>query len=272
MSSRNSNEDTIKQEVKDSKGIIQVAGNYIKGVPGWILLLVSILLASGIAGSVLYFVKYLDRDSSIEIIDISLIETNEFPIVEFRLRNIGGKVAYIKTAQFKTLDYRSLSYCEDPAMQPVSWIYDVELSKQRITSEKVDQSISPNETDRFQFRISSKGSGISNLYQLKIDLIYNTGTKNKVSSEPFIIEIPKNVQILGSTLRPGKERYIEYLNCIKGNIKNILYFIDLTGKKSGSITEFNSKELEENLRKIEEALIETKKGERFHSLKTFTNL
>ncbi|MHC5762683.1 hypothetical protein [Nostoc sp.] len=43
---------SVTQEVKDSKSIVQVARDYIKGVPGRFLFILSLLLGLSIFGSV----------------------------------------------------------------------------------------------------------------------------------------------------------------------------------------------------------------------------
>lgn len=102
--------------------------------------------------------------------------------------------------------------------------------------------------------LTSDDPGISNLYRLKINLIYNTGNDNQVSSEPLIMEIPQDVEILGA-YNPGGEFY---LNCVKSNIENVLYMLDLPGTRSGSFAELEKSKLEQNLREVEQALIEAR--------------
>ena len=116
----------------------------------------------------------------------------------------------------------------------------------------ISQKIPPNDVDRFQFKVGTNSGIGSVIYQLQIDLLYNTGDKQRISSDEILLEVSSPVEVLGATYVGDQKE----LKCVKENLDNILYMIELSGIKSPKILELTKEKskLNQNKKKIEEAL------------------
>lgn len=99
--------------------------------------------------------------SQLELVEASVDDLKQegFPELEFKVRNVGGSVAFLKEA---VLDVSSIEHLEDPQSRnethvDISWKYDVSL---RLTGApyairtSLSQSVKPNDVDRFVVRLS----------------------------------------------------------------------------------------------------------------------
>ncbi len=120
------------------------------------------------------------QPSNIKIVDISVSDDEEF-IVDIKLRNIGGQVAFIKEISFNILDYYNMVDPQRPQYQLVtsSNTYDVILGKGERQVYKVSQSIGADGIDRFQVKLASSivEPRMAAIYYLSLSIIYDEDNK-----------------------------------------------------------------------------------------------
>ena len=147
------------------------------------------------------FPPLLVTSTQLELVDVSVIEEpinipleKEIALIrniriepsldvklDFKLRNIGTHVGFLKRADFIVLDLTTFKpLILRIAMEAVSSAnYDILVDstlKGRIVSTNLSQAILPNEVDRFTITIGDRGPGDSvnpTWYLFKVKLIYN---------------------------------------------------------------------------------------------------
>jgi len=149
------------------------------------------------------------REARLSLVDVSVNRSEEYPIVEFKVRNNTDEVVFIKTAEFKTLNHWNLPKPGTfPNAVPNSWTYDVNIPTNvgETTSRNVSQAISPNSVDRFSFRIGSEDKPYPFIglfaYLFKIKLIYNEDNK-ALESPSILVHIPPRMLAAMASTVPG---------------------------------------------------------------------
>lgn len=160
-------------------------------------------------------------DSDLRFVDILILEeNNELPIIEIKIRNVGSKVAFLKSIEFyvkKTwILYPPINY----SVEPISKNYNIFLPLEETTPytklETISQSIGPNDVDRFTVTLDNelpigKNYGV---YLLKFALIYDEDSK-RLESDFYLISAQKPSRVLGE-FHPGG-RYTESYNAKLGS-------------------------------------------------------
>jgi hypothetical protein len=167
------------------------------------------------------------KGANLSLVDLLIIDTNEFPKIEVKVRNSGDEVAFLKRAEFVTLGQWGLPQPGrlHPRMVPVSWTYDVKVPRQGSTTINISQEVKPNSVDRFEFRLAPDYDccpllGLC-LYLLRIKLIYNEDDKELVTP-PILLHIPPEVEVLGAYLeRPTLSELEENKRTAQEILKNI---------------------------------------------------
>lgn len=180
-------------------------------------------------------------DAVIELVEVRVVDDDKLPKVEFKVRNVGNRVAFMKEAIFYVFESRSIPFCPLPYAVPVSHVYDVELpaeppSKPHTVSVAIAQAVSPNGVDRFQFRVGTAGLGDRNMgwtiYQFKVELLYNAD--KRVLSDNILMMVPYPYEALGFTVVP------ELAECFRRNEKNMRYMLGLPGTRSKKLEEMKT--------------------------------
>lgn len=101
------------------------------------------------------------KDSELALVGIEVEDDlPEFPKVDVKLRNVGGKTAYLKEAFFHVDKIWDLIFSAKPRMVPVSWEYQIDLPLSGEPYNKripLSQAIEPNKVDRFEFVVGNDG-------------------------------------------------------------------------------------------------------------------
>lgn len=131
--------------------------------------------------------------------------------LEFKLRNVGTYVGFLKRADFRILDiatfleppprvhYARVPISEDYYVAPDNFLPEPKLNdsllepalKGRNITVNLSQSVAPNEVDRFTITIGNQGypDRPPIWYLLKVNLIYDE-TNEFLETEPILLSIP----------------------------------------------------------------------------------
>jgi hypothetical protein len=182
----------------------------------------------------------------LRLVDLSIVESLPLPKLDFKLRNIGTQIAFLKGVEFKILDVEEIFSC-DTYVVPItgaliipSEIYDIELSpslKGMSKSISVSHSLTPNDVDRFQFVLRQDWEYPRDReiecrwYYLEIRLIYND-TNRAIKSEPLLLMLksspPRNGSWTHAKRLPDK-------SCIAHNREVIRRMSKLKAVRSASV-------------------------------------
>jgi hypothetical protein len=159
-----------------------------------------------------------------------------WPVLDFKVRNIGTHVAFIKSTELCILRVARFGNPLTTQRQqvPVSYNYDVLLkpdmkdSKVRIN---VSQAVKPYWVDRFTFTVAHRGGDVDSpvWYYMRVLLQYNEDY-SVCSSPPILLTVPMDVQTKGWSGTPGFRNAV-----VLENLKLFREFTTLEGLKSPSI-------------------------------------
>ena len=133
--------------------------------------------------------RLLISDSLLQLVDIGFIETGQFPQIDIKIRNIGGKVAFLKRVDFEIKRVWILQPVFHPLAVPISWNYDIALPTRKSSSpipKSISQSVAPNEVDRFTFTLgndNNSGYPESYIFQIVLRIIYDEDNKFIVTQD-----------------------------------------------------------------------------------------
>lgn len=144
------------------------------------------------------------KPAKLELVDIYEKEEDSdvyIPIIEVKLRNSGDEVAFVKQAKFRTLNHWDIHTDHHPSLKEVSATYDLNISENigSISCLKIPHEIKPQETDRIEFRLSTKYFGDPNglsIFLLEVSLSYNEDSSTVTSK--LLIHIPYPAIVQGS--------------------------------------------------------------------------
>ena len=141
------------------------------------------------------------RKASLSLVDMLVVDTDEFPKLEIKVRNNSDGVVFLKRAEITTLGQWDLPATGVyPSPVAVSWTYDVMVPVEGTVSCNIAQVIEPSSVDRFEFRMGSDRAiypfvGLF-AYLLRVKLIYNEDNK-EVLTPPALLHIPSSMQPAG---------------------------------------------------------------------------
>ena len=179
---------------------------------------------------------FMEDDDSIELVDVLVLVDKGLPVIEFKVRNIGDEVAFLKAAEFEILESRDISECTSYLAWPVSYVYDVELPievplNSFVQRVNISQAVPANDVDRFQFKIGNKIAGMpggSIIYQLKIRILYNKNSE--IVSDEVLIMVPHTIGTLDRSGASGE--------CLERTYENGIYMLNLQGDRSQELHDF----------------------------------
>jgi hypothetical protein len=186
----------------------------------------------------------------LQLVDISFIESDEFPKLDIKIRNTGEKVAFLKQANFKVRKIWRLRPLILPNAVKVSWNYNVMLpisGTPYSISKSISQSIEPNAVDRFTFTLGNDAqTGLEEyVFLMTVELIYDEDDKSLTS--PNLLFAARGACEILSAYSPGGD-----------------FAKNITIQNKRLVTEINridgikSKRLKELIRVISEISIEDK--------------
>jgi hypothetical protein len=191
------------------------------------LVFLAIILCGTILVIVTIYTKPSHRNASLSLVDLLVIETDEFPKIEIKVRNNSDEVVFLKKADLSTLGQWDLPKPgARPSAIPVSWTYDVKVPLRGMATYSISQEVKPNSVDRFEFRLGSEHSPYPFMglfaYLLKIKLIYNEDNK-ELETPLILLHIPASMTpVAFSQFRPS----LEELQRNKKVAQDILKIID----------------------------------------------
>lgn len=158
-----------------------------------------------IIGDTIQFNPTLQKIGSLlELVDLSIDESEEYPILDFKLRNIGDEIAFIKGLEFIIYDYYRMNniYMEDYRRIESNHTYDVLLSGNKNEVFQISQAIKPNDVDRFKVKIASNNYDapyLPTVCYFSTKVIFN---KNSfLESKKMVVAISPIDRIGGRTIR-----------------------------------------------------------------------
>lgn len=112
---------------------------------------------SVITGDYNTIIQYKKSDSIVELVDISIVEDGEFPVLDIKLRNSGDTIAFLYKLEVNMIDYFQMNnihvehyYPEEP-----SYNYDIVLTDESIQTFNISQVIPGNDVDRFTVTLAT---------------------------------------------------------------------------------------------------------------------
>jgi hypothetical protein len=122
---------------------------------------------------------------------VSFVETDELPLLDFKLRNSGKEVAFIKRAEIRVEQNWTLHWPTAGGAAPPSWNYDLVLpttGAPYVASVDLSQTVDPNGVDRFTITVSPDEHitpFADYIYSMEVKLIYDEDNK-EVSTGPLV--------------------------------------------------------------------------------------
>jgi len=195
-----------------------------------------------------------ESKEDLRLVDLSIIESSDLPKLDFKLRNVGTQVAFLKSIEFNILDVGEIYSC-DTYVVPItgalitpSEIYDIELSprlKGMGESISVSHSLAPNDVDRFQFVLRQDWEYPRDReiecrwYYLEVRLTYND-TNQAIKFKPLLLMLKSSPPRNGSWSRAKRS---PDQNCIAHNREVIRRMSKLQAVRSASIESAISEEV-----------------------------
>jgi hypothetical protein len=190
-------------------------------------------------------VTTLPRKADIEPIDITVKEPENEPgsvMLDIKLRNAGGEVAYIKRVDLFITEGRYIPFCGHPSAVPLTYVYDVELPSKfagdAITVYcNVSQAVPGNEVDRFGLNLGLRGYQLGHMmYRFRIRIHYNTS--DSVESGPIIVMLSFPSSVVAATsfgfLDPDE------MKCKEQAAKDMAYMLTLEGTRSDELVDLTT--------------------------------
>lgn len=175
------------------------------------------------------FKQNLHTDSNLRFVDILIHEeNNELPQIEIKIRNVGSKIAFLKSIEFYVEKTWTLSPPIHYKVELISKNYNIFLPLKETTPytklEPVSQSIGANDVDRILVTLDNdlpKGKDYG-AYLLKFTLIYDEDSK-RLESDLYLISGQRPSRIMGEFHLGGKqaENYNAKLSSVVSEIENI---------------------------------------------------
>lgn len=154
----------------------------------------AVIICATILIVIAIYTKPLHREASLSLVDLSVIDTDEYPKLDVKVRNNSEEVVFLKKAEVTTLAQWDIpNPGTHPSAVPVSWTYDVQAPLNGVATYNISQEVKPNSTDRFDFRVGSNHSTYPFVglfaYLLQIKLIYNENNR-EILTPAVLLHIP----------------------------------------------------------------------------------
>lgn len=166
-------------------------------------------------------IQYKRTDSIIELVDLSIIEDGEFPVLDIKLRNSGDTVAYLYKLEVNMIDYFQMHniYDEYHSYVEPSSNYDIILTERATQDFTISQKIPANDVDRFTVSMATTTGDpyFPAICVFSIRLYYNND--GYVESTAMIIPVGNPKRIGGKFIASTNNElaYKNYQNLIRIN-------------------------------------------------------
>jgi hypothetical protein len=142
----------------------------------------------------------------LKLVDVSFIDTKEFPQIDVKVRNVGSKVAFIKRAVFKVSKVWTFKLPQNNDAYAATWNYDLMLPIKRtpyVQSLDISQKVDTNAVDRFTFTIGNNSNQGTELYAflMTMEIIYDEDDKI-LRSHNLLFRTKSSYVILGFSTYP----------------------------------------------------------------------
>jgi predicted acylesterase/phospholipase RssA len=149
-----------------------------------------------------------DNLSDLKVVDIKILDGERFPKLDVKVRNVGTKVAILKTAVFRVDRIWTLYNSGAALALPESWNYSVMLPVKKtpyVIRQDISQEVPANSGDRFSFTLGNDRKGPSVMgdyelfiFQMKMQLVYDEDNKVVTTNSILFLSSPP-IRIQGFT-------------------------------------------------------------------------
>lgn len=132
--------------------------------------------------------NFPEKDSVLELVDISVLDKRGFSVLDIKIRNIGNAVAFAKRIEIEMLERKATGWMESQYPVPVLCKYHILLDFPAGKSKayNIAHQIEPNGVDRFQIILGSIEPDF--VYcTVKLKIHYNANAV--IQSEPIKLKI-----------------------------------------------------------------------------------
>lgn len=178
----------------------------------------------------------LQLESDLRIVDIWInerLDSDDFPQLDVKLRNIGGQVAFLKRIDFHVDKVWTIRHPATFSATPISCDYHVLLpikESSYIKSVEVSQAIESNSVDRFSITIANDelADAVLYIYRLRLTLVYNEND-GKTESDWLFVTSHRPAEIGGIFSFGNMPEFAQQNNKVVNEIA------DLGGKKTETL-------------------------------------
>lgn len=144
-------------------------------------------------------IQYGKTDSIVELVDISIKEDGEFPVLDVKLRNSGDTIAFLHKLEVNMVEYFQMNNIHIEFYSPVepSQNYDIVLTSDEVQTFDISQAIPGNDIDRFTVTLATTTGDpyVPAICVFSIRLYYNS--EDYVESGRMVIPITNPYRIEG---------------------------------------------------------------------------
>lgn len=166
-------------------------------------------------------IQYKKTDSIIELVDVSILEDGEFPVLDVKLRNSGDTIAFFYKMQFDMIEYYQMKNIHVEHYLPAepSTNYDIILTDDSIQCFDISQKLPGNDIDRFTVTLATATGDpyVPAICVFSIRLYYND--EEYVESGNMVVPISNSARIEGKygSYTDMQLAYENYINLIRIN-------------------------------------------------------
>ena len=167
-------------------------------------------------------IQYKKTDSQIEIVDITIEESNEFPMLDIKLRNSGDTVAYLYKIEVVMDDFFQMYniYKNGYMMMEPSHNYDMMLTEKDVQSLDISQVIPGNDADRFTITLATNTGDepeVPAICTFSIKLYYNDNQYIESKTMTIPINDPQRYSSIYTYSTDDNLAYQNYKNLCRIN-------------------------------------------------------
>lgn len=134
-------------------------------------------------------------DSALKLVEMSVERDDEFPLLDFKIRNVGDQPAFLKDVTIHVEKVWEVAPLMAPAAVEVSWVYNVSLPVSGAPYQEVvpiSQAVPAADVDRFQLRIGNDGApGLQEyVFLVWTELVYDEDEKTLRSDSLLFTATP----------------------------------------------------------------------------------
>jgi hypothetical protein len=194
--------------------------------------------------------KEKEPTADVRIDSVSVRDTDSGQIVGVKVRNAGSAVAVLTAARFHVQAARQIPLCLLYRTLPSSYTYDARLpldpdSAPTTFDHEISQSLAKDTGDHFEFRLGTESAGPtdeggSNLYQVRLSLLYNGREGQTSPSQPFIVLAARRGSTKFSPFRADGLDSERYRSCTERVVANAGAILSRPGIRTPTVRELEA--------------------------------